>query len=108
MEKEKMKAPSLRVLTLNVKGEYFDQMANRTKLEEYRNISPYWQKRLMGKTYDVVVIKKGYPKNSDTARILRREWQGVRIVEIQHKEFGPNPINVFGIGANGKDVGDNQ
>jgi hypothetical protein len=37
---------SKKVLTLNLKGEYFKDILNYQKLKEYREIKPYWTKRL--------------------------------------------------------------
>lgn len=34
------------VLTLNLKKKYWDQIRSGSKLEEYREIKPYWTKRL--------------------------------------------------------------
>ena len=62
-------------LILNVKKKYFDEIKSGKKRYEYREIKPYWTKRL-SKKYTGIQIRLGYPKNTDTSRILRFPWRG--------------------------------
>jgi hypothetical protein len=89
------------VLYLTLKRKWFDMIASGEKLEEYREIKPYWVKRLCGpqfrdcdrtailvldgickkdvfngKNYDFVTAKNGYA--TDAPRV---EWfhKGIRI-----------------------------
>lgn len=48
-------------LQLVVNGEYFDQMKSGEKTEEYRLCNDYWNKRIMFREYDRLIITKGYP-----------------------------------------------
>jgi len=89
--------PIARVLHLNLKAEYFDQIASGTKLVEYRMCTPYWSKRLVGQHFDQVHIKKGYPPASETSRILIRPWRGFQVQTITHPHFGTGPVQVFAI-----------
>ena len=52
---------------------YFDQILKKEKIIEYRDITPYWSKRLecvddcshkRGKHYDVIKFRNGYRKNA--------------------------------------------
>jgi hypothetical protein len=43
------------------------------------------------------VLKKGYPKRGDTARMLRRPWAGFTLKTITHPHFGTEPVQVFAI-----------
>lgn len=86
-------------LHLNLKGEFFDQIQAGTKLFEYRLVSK-WAKRLEGKTFDRIFIKRGYPKASDTSRVLERPWRGMERVMRCHPHFGPEPVEVFAIRVN--------
>lgn len=52
-------------LQLAVKGEYFDAMIRGEKTEEYRLCNDYWNKRIMFREYDRLIITKGYPKRDD-------------------------------------------
>jgi len=94
-----------KLLHLNLKGEYFDQIKAKTKTEEFRLYNDYWKKRLIGpagkrRHFDGILIKRGYPKKDDPGRILKREWQGWTLKEIIHPEFGINPVKVFAIKVN--------
>lgn len=84
-------------LYLALKGEYFDAIKAGEKLEEYRYRSPYWRRRLEGRTYDAIELVRGYAKAGDTERRLRRPWRGYRETTITHEHFGPNPVEVFAI-----------
>ena len=51
-------------LHLTLKKNWFDLILSGEKKEEYREIKPYWEKRLMGKTYDKVIFRNGYAANA--------------------------------------------
>lgn len=84
-------------LHLNLKGQYFDDIDQGRKPEEYRLVTPYWEKRLENKQYSAIVIKRGYPKADDPDRNKRRVWNGVIRKTITHPHFGPDPVEVFAI-----------
>jgi len=85
------------ILTLAVKGIYFDQMVARVKPFEYRLRTPYWVKRLVGRTYTHVCVTRGYPSANDAERRLVVPWQGYEEQVLQHEHFGPEPVEVFAI-----------
>lgn len=83
----------MKTLTLSLKKKWFDMIASGEKTEEYREITPYWQKRLlrcgnachgycivMGEIicpmcrylkytdFDTVVLTLGYPRKGDLSR----------------------------------------
>lgn len=89
----------MRVLTLPLKGIYFDAIRDGTKTEEFRLCTPYWRKRLEGRTYDRIVLTKGYPSADDAARRLVLPWRGYRVTTITHPHFGDKPVEVFAIAA---------
>ena len=86
-------------LIIPVNGIYFDQIAAGTKLEEYRLCTPFWSKRLEGRSYGHVVMTRGYPKAGgvEGQTRLTRRWQGYRRKTITHPHFGPDPVEVFAI-----------
>ena len=86
----------MRILTLNVKKEYFDAIKDGTKKEEYRLVKPYWIKRL-AKDYDEVHILCGYPRKDDIAKRLIFPYRGWIRKEITHRHFGREPVKVFAI-----------
>ena len=73
-------------LTLTLKKKWFDMIKSGIKTEEYREIKPFWTKRLMQssikfvpnekhvectvipKQYDTLVFTLGYPKADDMSR----------------------------------------
>jgi hypothetical protein len=87
----------MKTLTIPVKGVYFNQIKDGTKREEYRLCTPYWEKRLEGKTYERIVLTLGYPKSTDNERRLtigRVRWS---IKTITHPHFGSDPVRVYAI-----------
>jgi len=75
-------------LHLNLKAEYFDAIASGQKVEEYRLATSYWRSRLAGKSFDGILLKKGYPPRGDASRVLERPWVGVSLKTIEHPHFG--------------------
>ncbi len=61
----------MKILTLNLNKEYFDEILSGNKKEEYREVKEYWTKRLKQK-YDRIVIKCGYPKSEDISQKQKR------------------------------------
>ena len=59
-----------KILTLTLKKKWFDMIKSREKKEEYRDIKPYWTKRLKNKSYDKVEFTCGYPPKNDNKRRL--------------------------------------
>ena len=84
-------------LVLPLKAEYFDAIKAGTKPEEFRLANAYWRKRLEGRTFDRIVLTKGYPKRGDTERRIIKPWRGFRITTITHEHFGPDSVDVFAI-----------
>lgn len=86
-----------KALTLPLKAEYFDAIRDGTKLVEYRLVTPYWIKRLRNRSYDTVILTKGYPKSDDQSRRMTRKWEGCYEHYITHPHFSPDPVRVFAI-----------
>lgn len=84
-------------LVLNLKKEYFQEIKLGIKTEEYRLCTPYWKKRLEGKIFNKIIIKLGYPKNSEIEKILVFKYSGYEIKTIKHKHFGSDPVKVYAI-----------
>lgn len=87
----------MKTLTLNLKKEYFNDIKNGIKKEEYRIVKPYWEKRLVNVHYDKIVIKMGYPKSTEIEKIMEFSWNGFTRKQITHKEFGEDSVWVFAI-----------
>ena len=65
-----------KVLHLNLYRKYFDQILKGEKTTEYREVTPYWSKRLEGRDYDVIQFRNGYAK---VAPMMIVEFKGVNI-----------------------------
>lgn len=84
-------------LHLHLKGVFWAQIVAGTKTEEYRLRTPYWSKRLEGRTYDGILLLKGYPMLSNPHTKLKRPWRGYEVKTITHPLFGPQPVEVYAI-----------
>jgi len=69
-----------KVLHLNLYRKYFDQILKGEKTTEYREVTPYWSKRLEGRHYDVIQFRNGYAKVAPTMTV---EFKGMGIVTFQ-------------------------
>ena len=69
-----------KVLHLNLYHKYFDQILKGEKTIEYRDITPYWSKRLEGRHYDVIKFKNGYRKDAPEMLV---EFKGFGTVTFQ-------------------------
>jgi hypothetical protein len=65
--------PVGRVLHLTLKREWFDMIASGVKREEYREIKPYWHKRLSGQSFDAVHFRNGYSADAPAMLVLLRD-----------------------------------
>lgn len=80
---------SQKILHLTLKKKWFDMIADGVKLEEYREIKPYWNKRL-NKHYDFVQFRNGYNPDSPTMLLeLKAVWKSLGIVEWGAPEKTP-------------------
>jgi hypothetical protein len=84
-------------LILPVKRIYFDSIRIGTKGEEFRLTTPYWEKRIVGRTYDFIEITLGYPKRIEYEKRLAFQWNGYRRIRLTHPHFGPDEVEVFAI-----------
>lgn len=91
----------MKTLTLPLKREYFEAIRDGSKTEEYRLCTTYWNKRLIGKHYDRIVLTLGYPAKDDTARRIERPWRGFTFKTITHPHFGAGPVQVYAINVEG-------
>jgi hypothetical protein len=58
----------MKVLHLTLKKKWFDMIASGEKQHEYREIKPYWDKRLVNRDYDAILFRNGY--NHDSPKVL--------------------------------------
>ena len=94
----------MKTLTLPLKRQWFDMIKSGEKKEEYREIKPFWKKRLRNITlktdlstvyegfqrYDRLVFTLGYPKADDSERRLEFKNPHIRI-GTGRTEWGAEP-----------------
>lgn len=78
-----------RILTLHLKEQYFRDIDQGIKKEEYREATHYWRQRLQGKTFDVIEICNRYPERGDlenriwfrftSSKLVLMKWDNGRI-----------------------------
>lgn len=67
----------MKILHLTLKKKWFDMILSGEKQDEYREIKPYWTKRLTGKKHTHIQFTNGYGKNRPSFIIEYVElWQG--------------------------------
>ncbi|HFE31905.1 MAG TPA: ASCH domain-containing protein [Gammaproteobacteria bacterium] len=79
----------MQILHLTVKKKWFDMISSGEKTEEYREMKPYWRRRLddLGTEYDAVKFRNGYRHDAPTVTV---KLEGV-FVGVGRKEWGaPN------------------
>ena len=66
------------ILHLNLHREWFAAVADRTKCIEYRDVTPYWRRRLEGRRYDFIQFRNGYATKAPEMQV---EFLGVRRIK---------------------------
>lgn len=87
----------MKTLILPLKREWFEQVKSGQKTVEYRLYNSHWKRRLIGKSYDRVVLTLGYPKATDHDRRIERPYRGFDVVKIKHPEWGNQERTCFAI-----------
>ena len=116
-------------LQLSLTRKWFEMTESGEKTEDYRSITPYWAIRLIGswlwvgkqqglfpklensfmsdhiingfKTINTSIMTLGYPKRTDTSRIIKFECKGIEI-GYGKPEWGAKPGRVYFIIKHGK------
>lgn len=93
------------MLTLPIKKKWFDMIKSREKKEEYREIKPYYTKRLYGKAYEYnvkngfieeykkeeeVILRNGYSSNSPSIKCRVKIEKG-----YGKPEWGAEPNKLY-------------
>lgn len=81
-------------LFLILKKEYFDQITQGVKTEEYRQVTDYWQRRLLNRKYNKIIFQLGYQKGAPR---IQSDWSGYDIKEVIHPFFNNKKTEVFAI-----------
>ena len=66
---------NMKILHLTLTKKWFDMIANGEKREEYREMKPYWHKRLLNKHYDAIHFRNGYAQDAPNMTVELKEIQ---------------------------------
>ena len=72
-----------KILYLTLNRKWFDKIATGEKKIEYRDIKPYWIKRVEHKNYDEVYFRNGYQKNSPFMRVKYEGYKKTNRYELK-------------------------
>ncbi len=64
-----------KVLHLTLHRKWFDEIAEGRKVEEYRDKTDFWKRRLENRVYDEVWFRNGYTLDRPFMRV---KWNGIR------------------------------
>jgi len=97
-------------LQLSLKMKWFEMTKSGIKIEDYREITPYWVKRLTYldfvplnfwevvndefKEFETNTMTLGYPKSGDTERIIKFEHAGIEI-RTGNPDWGAEPNKLY-------------
>ena len=99
-------------LQLSLIRKWFEMTKEGIKTEDYREITPYWIKRLTTdftykhdedtplnfeakfKNFTQNIMTLGYPKKGDTERILKLQHKGIEI-RTGNPEWGAEPDKLY-------------
>ena len=80
-----------KILHLNLYRKWFDEIADGTKIIEYREKTDYWRKRIENREYDVIKFRNGYAKDAPTMLVEYKGWD-------THIEWGALPHYALKLG----------
>jgi len=63
------------VLHLTLHRKWFEEIVSGRKREEYRDLTPYWERRIEGRHYDEIHFRNGYRKGAPLARVRYLGWK---------------------------------
>ena len=64
----------MKALHLTLHRKWFDAIASGKKLEEYRDQTPYWQRRIEGHKHTEIHFCNGYRKEAPFMRVEYKGW----------------------------------
>lgn len=88
-----------RILHLTLHRRFFEEVARRRKVEEYRNITDYWKRRLLNddgsvRVFDEVHFRNGYGRSKPSLRV---EWKSMRVAAPIDTDFAVLMAECFAI-----------
>lgn len=81
---------TMRILHLTLHRHWFCEILAGRKTREYRALTPYWERRLIGQTYDIVRFRNGYATDAPWMEV---EWLG-----LARDVFGGEKVHAISLG----------
>lgn len=72
----------MKILHMTLHRKWFDQIASGEKRVEYREVKPYWTKRIAGREYGEIHFRNGYGPDRPFMRV---EYKGYKTIELEGK-----------------------
>lgn len=74
---------------------WFDAIVDGSKKIEFRQIKPYWTKKLEGRAYDVIEFRNGYAQDAPTMQV---EYDGLTQAEIGYSNGEKEKVYALKLG----------
>lgn len=90
-----------KILVLNLKQRYYDDIASGKKKEEFRPCNDYYLSRIKGKHFDAIEFRLGYPEREDAKRHMYFRYDGctyTNTIWINEQEVNSGATIVIKIG----------
>ena len=76
-----------RILYLILHKRWFNEIVSGRKKIEYRDVTPYWQVRIEGRSYNEIHFKNGYNRSAPFMRVEYKgwkfsQWKGKRVYAL--------------------------
>ena len=78
------------MLTFNLKKEWFEKIKSGEKTHEYREVKPYWQKRLLNNPSGYICFCLGYPKENEAYKRLYAKIKNITIKNGLNTDLNTN------------------
>ena len=69
----------IKMLIFNLKKEWFEKIKSGEKTHEYREVKPYWERRLENNVGEWICFCEGYPRRDDTYKRLYARVKSITI-----------------------------
>jgi hypothetical protein len=84
----------MKTLFIVIKKTYFDQIKSGQKKEEYRSVTEYWKKRIVGREYSHIIFQVGYSKTAERMKVV---YNGYHERFLTHAHFGNKEVKVYAL-----------
>ena len=79
-----------KMITFNLKSNWFNLIKSGKKISEYRECKPYWKRVEKLKAGDKIIFCLGYPKKCDISKRLVKTFTKLSIVDGKNTDLNIN------------------